>query len=143
MQIRRSAPQRVARAPLRLPQPPVIVSRMMRNPTFLLLAAMLVAGCSHSHQTTPTTPEAIQPPEKTWLDKTADSTKHAAAATWNVVSTPVKWISPKKKAASTQPVYDPPDAVIVQSEADGSRPIMVPLADEPTTKPATTQPKIK
>ena len=40
-------------------------------------------------------------------------------------------MTPKKKVPATQPVYDAPDAVIVQSDADGAQPIMVPLAEEP------------
>jgi hypothetical protein len=128
---------------LRLAGLPGIVPDMMRNLSILLLAAAPLAGCSQAHQTPPTSPEPPRPPEKTWLDKTADSTKEAADATWNAVSAPVKWMTPTKKVAATQPVYDAPDAVIVESQADGSRPIMVPLADEPTTKPATTRPKKK
>ena len=81
--------------------------------------------------------EPAKPPEKTWLDKTAESTQHVADTTWNVVSAPARWVAPKPKVPATRPVYDPPDAVIVQSDADGARPVVVvPLAEEPATKPA-------
>ncbi len=110
----------------------------------LLLAPVALAGCT-SNQTRKAPPVVEEPPrpvEKTWLDQTAESTQHAADATWNVVSAPARWVAPKKKVPTTRPVYDAPDAIIVQSDEDGARPIMVPLAEEPATQP-TTKPALK
>jgi hypothetical protein len=110
----------------------------------LLLAPLALAACASSsaRKAPPVVEEPPKPVEKSWLDQTAESTQHAADATWNVVSAPARWVAPKKKVPTTRPVYDAPDALIVPSDADGVLPIMVPLAEEPATQPAT-KPKSK
>lgn len=111
------------------------------------VAALALAGCtSHARTVPPVAAEPEKPPEKTWLDQTAESPQHVADQTWNVVSAPVRWVTPKKQVAATRPVYDAPDVIIMQNDADGSRTVIVPLAEEPATHPAmrpATQPKGK
>jgi len=99
-------------------------------------------GCSHARPAPPVVVEPVRPPEKTWLDSAAESTGHVADATWNAVSAPARWINAPKKPPATRPVYEAPDALIISTDPDGVRPVMVPLAEEPATRP-TTRPKPK
>jgi len=103
------------------------------------LAGMcLVGGCAHQVQRAPALTKTDEPPvsqppaepQQSFLSRTAD-------ATWNVVSAPVRLITPQKKAPAPEPeTYEAPEAIIIVPQAEGGEGLL-----GVATQPATTQPK--
>lgn len=68
-----------------------------------------MAGCTQNARRSPALAQPTQtgPEKKDLLSRTADTT-------WNVVSAPVRWVSPNKKPdTSEQETSEPADAVIM------------------------------
>lgn len=74
---------------------------------YLAVAALVLAGCAKTQKTPPLEATSSKPAEKNWMEKTGD-------ATWQVVTTPVRVLTPAKKPkpAPAEP-GEPPELVIV------------------------------
>ncbi|HUO10898.1 MAG TPA: hypothetical protein VM008_21530 [Phycisphaerae bacterium] len=103
----------------------------------LLFAALAcAAGCAHHTQHAPSLTNAEPAPatqpatHKGFFSRTAD-------ATWEVVSAPVRLVTPQKKTPAAEPVtYQAPEAVIIVPQAEGGEGLL-----GVATQPATTLPK--
>ena len=112
----------------------------MNRALFLLLAAFgTCTACTHvqrapalSNPQTP--PPSTQPTAqnnmKQFLSRTAD-------VTWDVVSAPVRMVTPQKKPPPPPPAtYQAPEAIIIIPQAEGGEGLL-----GVATQPATTLPK--
>jgi hypothetical protein len=93
-------------------------------------------GCGKPAQRNPSLTEVpsdpAKPAEKGFLTKAGDTT-------WNVVTAPVRWVTPKKPVAPQEPeVFEPAPLIIVRP---GSNRVMPPAPEEargePVAVPAT------
>jgi hypothetical protein len=103
--------------------------KAISNKIPLLLLPLLLAACAHHTRSAPAltspppAPVADSSPatQKGFLTRTAD-------ATWDVVSAPVRLVTPQKKAApEPPPTYQAPEAIIM-TPAEEDAPV-------PTTQP--------
>lgn len=90
-------------------------------PLTLALATAALGACAHHTRSAPAlsaAPVAAESPpspqQPGFFSRTAD-------ATWNVVSAPVRLVTPQKPAATkAPPVYDAPEAIIITPSTDAS-----------------------
>jgi hypothetical protein len=103
---------------------------MMRFLAVAMLATgVFCGGCGRRVQRNPSLTQAYNAPpppaEKGFLQKAGDTT-------WHVVSTPARWVSPKKPAEPEEPeVYEPPGLIIVRPGG-----MMAPPAGVAASQPA-------
>jgi hypothetical protein len=119
---------------------------MKYQPTILSVLALsavltgsFFGGCGQKTQRTPTltkVPDTLdRPPQKGFLQKAGDTT-------WDVVSAPVRLVTPQKKRP-VQPIVEEPAGPVnvIILKPGGERWIPEQAVAEKTPEPAATQPK--